>query len=224
MEEYLPADRLLKLNIGSIVHIDSEDEDCHFTVTLVGVDNNNSIITTLPINANIPEGLSYDMLFAQGNSFEMKTVHEGHIIAFESTITGIYNQRLLIGSFPEMIETRPLRKDTRFPCVLSCDIRSGNNESYGAITNISSGGCQLNIKKDSDYSFIEKSLDSKSTLDLEIFFPFKEKSIVISATVRSSLCEIEGKCMVGLSFSQDYDCIRQYLESLQLDSVAPFFN
>lgn len=223
VEEYFSADRILELKIGSVVQVSREDDDLHFPVNLVGADYEKTIITSLPNKQNLPAGETYESLYKLGTMLEMKTIHDGRVVAFESSALGIHGDRLLISSFPEMIETRRLRRDIRFPCALPVDIRSGNSVSYGVITDISNGGCQINVPKDSEYTFIEESINQKKALDLEIFFPIAEQPIIISAHTKSSLCQIDGACKVGLAFDGEYECVRRYLESLQLDSVAPFF-
>jgi c-di-GMP-binding flagellar brake protein YcgR len=226
MEEYFSADRLVQLNIGSVIHIDDERSNKSYRSTLVGVAVNHCVIMSLPCKTSLPEGTEPETLFQVNDQYEVKTVQDGRVIAFETKLQEIYKQRLLIGSFPEMIETRRLREAIRFPCALSCDMNVPmieGSELYGAITNISEGGCQLSIPNDTDYSIIEKAIENNYILELQIFFPFYEESIKISANIRSSQCETDGNCSVGVSFCRDYDCIRQYLESLQLDSVSPFF-
>ncbi len=222
-EEYFSADKILELHIGSVVQVSREDDDLHFSVSLVGADYEKFIITSLPNRQNLPSGETYESIFKSGTMFEMKTIHDGRVVAFESSALGIYGDRLLLGSFPEMVETRRLRKDIRFPCALSVDIRSEDRVCYGVITNISNGGCQINVPKDTDYAFIEESINNKKRIDLEIFFPIADHPIIISAFVKSSVCQIDGACKVGLAFDGEYESVRRYLESLQLDSVAPFF-
>ncbi|MFL0809138.1 MAG: PilZ domain-containing protein [Agarilytica sp.] len=222
-EEYFSADRLLELNIGSVVQAAREDNDQHYSVVLVGADYGKSVITTLPNAQHIADGETYDSIFAKGTVLEMKTIHEGRIVAYESQVLSLFDNRLLIGSFPEMIETRRLRRDIRFPCVLPVDIKQADGVAFGVITNISAGGCQINVPKNNEYDFIEKSLQDGKYIDLEVLFPVEEDTIVISAYVKSSVCQIDGACKVGLSFQGEYECVRRYLESLQLDSVAPFF-
>ncbi len=223
VEEYFSADRILDLTIGSVVQLCQEDTQQKFTVSLVGADNERSIITTLPPKQQLPDDTSYDEVFPKGTMLELKTIYDGRVVAFESEVIGLYGDRLLIGSFPEMIETRRLRKDIRFPCALSCDIRQGKNESYAVITDISHGGCLLSVPQNAEYEFISESINGGIPLELEIFFPISDAPSVISATVKSSVCQIDGACKVGFAFNEQYECIRRYLESLQLDSVAPFF-
>lgn len=222
-EEYFSADRILDLDIGSVVQVSREDGNLQYTVSLVGADNNRSILTTLPPKQKLPDGLAYDDVFSPGIMLEMKTIYDGRVVAFESAVIATYGERLLISSFPEMIETRRLRRDIRFPCAVSCDIRLDKKETYGVITDISHGGCLLSISRNTEYAFIEESLNNDKAISLEIFFPTAEDAAVISATVKSSVCQLDGACKVGFSFSEPYECIRKYLESLQLDSVAPFF-
>ncbi len=224
MEEYFSADRLVKLHIGSVMQINQENDDTRFSVNLVGVELGASIITTLPLEKSLPEGYSMPRIFGRGRVFEMRTIHDGRVVAFETTVEAVFDKRLLIGSFPEMVETRRLRRETRFPCALSSDIRFGNSETFGVISNISRGGCEFNAQENSDVAFLEELKSSIQTVDLEVFFPLMDDPIVLSATVKSMSCDLEGNCKVGLAFSADYFSVERYLESLQLDSVAPFFN
>ncbi|HEY7773371.1 MAG TPA: PilZ domain-containing protein [Marinagarivorans sp.] len=223
MEQYYPPDRILELAIGSVVQVNSESGDFHFTVSLVGVDAPHSVITTLPLQQHLPEGFGYDALFSKDEVFEMRTIHEGHVVAFEAAFLDTYKDRLLMTSFPEMIETRLLRVETRFPCALSCDIRQGDQESYGVIANISHGGCQLAVNKDASYGFIERSVGQNHVVVLEVFFPMSEAPVALEVFVRSAVCQVDGACKVGIAFRHNYEPVRRYLESLQLDSVAPFF-
>ncbi len=225
MEEYFPADRLLKFEMGSVVQINREDnENIHFSTTLVGIDENHSVITSLPAQQFLPDGATYESIFTVGTMFEMKTIYDGQVVAFESSVISIYNNRLLISSYPEMIEARRLRQDTRFPCALSCDIRLNSKEFYGVISDISNGGCQMSVQHGTDYSLIEEALNTQDILELEVFFPFSEHPTVIAANVKSSTCLIDGACKVGLAFTTNQESVRKYLESLQLDSVSPFFH
>ena len=122
-----------------------------------------------------------------------------------------------------MVETRLLRSEARLPCALSCDIHQGGKESYGVISNISHGGCQLNVNRGDNYNFIEASWANGKTIDLIIFFPHLELPLSLEAYVKSAECQMDGACKVGVAFSAEYEAVRHYLESLQLDSVTPFF-
>ena len=224
MEEYFSASRLLELDLGSVFQINEEGQELQYTVCLIGVDNAHSVIMSLPAKDCLPNNETYNSVFLNGAVFEMKTVYDGRIVAFESTIVGIYGNRMLIGSFPEMIETRKLRRDTRFPCALSCDIHLNQNETYGVISNISIGGCQLNVERNNEYAFISEAQDTQQAIELEIYFPFSEVPIVVEALVKSSACQIDGPCKIGLAFEFEYECIQKYLDSLQLYNVSPFFS
>ena len=223
MEQYYPPDRLLEIKIGSMVNVHCESGDWHFCATLVGADAPHSVITTLPPKHSLAEGFDYHDLFSEGEVFEMRTIHDGHIVAFESAFKMICNDRWLVSTFPEMVETRLLRSETRFPCALSCDIHQSGQESYGVISNISHGGCQLSVNRDVNYSFIESSLIKGDSLELVIFFPHMESPVTLEAYVKSAECQMDGACKVGIAFASHYEVVRQYLESLQLDSVTPFF-
>jgi c-di-GMP-binding flagellar brake protein YcgR len=224
MEEYFSADRLLELPIDSVINIIAESNGVQFTVSLIGVDNGKSVIISLPSIERATNPSAYAEVISVGAAFEMQGIHDGRVIAFESTITDIYNQRLLICTFPEMIETRRLRKEIRFPCALSCDISGQGDETYGAITNISIGGCLLNVHEDNKLWLIEKALESQQPIDLDVFLPIAELPVVIAGVVKSMTPQCDGLCQIGIAFTKEYDCIHRYLQALHLDSVSPFFN
>ena len=224
LEEYFSADRLVKLSIGSVVQIISAENGLQFTASLVGIDCGHSVITTLPRPETKSDPESYAALFREGSMFEMQTIHDGRIVGFEVMVSAIYGSRLLICSFPEMIETRRLRSEIRFPCVLSCDIRYQEGETYGAITDISSGGCQISLQEEGNITLIEAAKAACQPLELEVFLPISETPSVIAGEIKSIVAQTDESYLVGIAFSGEHDCIYRYLESLHLDSVAPFFS
>ncbi len=225
MEEYFSADRLLDLHIGAVVQAVVEDDpEIQFSVILVGIDQGKCIITTLPSSKFMPDEDTRKLIMTPEVKFEMRTIHDGKIIAFESSGMGVYNDQHLVTSFPEMIETRGLRRDIRFPCAISCDINIREHLCVGVITNISAGGCQLNIKKSEiSEESIEKARSKRFEMALEVFFPTSEPPISISAQVKSCVEDNDSTYRLGLEFEYSYESVTRYLESLQLDSVAPFF-
>ncbi len=224
-EEYFSAERLLEVEMGSIVQVSNEEKDIHFMVNLVGVEKSKLVITSLPGTHNLPKSTNFEEIFIEEMVLEMRIVHDGHVIAFESSVKGMHfeHSKLLITSFPEMIQSRRLRRHTRFPCTLSCDVRLGDNESYGAITNISNGGCQLNLTQNVDCSFIKKAMDVQEPVDVEIFFPFADAAVALSAMVKSVASQEDRAAIVGLAFCEEYTIIDKYLDSLQLECISPFF-
>lgn len=223
MEEYFSAERLLDLSIASLVKINSEERDLTFNASLVGVANADCIITSLPSHFSLPPGIEIKEAFRRGKMYEMSTIHKGRVVAFESAVLDLYEGHLLISSFPEMIETKRIRKDIRFPCSLSCDIVLSGQDPSGVIVDISLGGCQLNIPNSSDISYIGKAISDGSPITLSIFFPTIDTPEQVVAFIQSHANQVDGTCSVGLKFAQEYECIRRYLESLELDSIAPFF-
>ena len=225
MEEYFSADRLLDLHMGAVVQAVVEDDpEIQFSVILVGVDHGKTIITTLPSSKFMPDEDTRKLIMTPDVKFEMRTIHDGKIIAFESATIGVYNDQLLMTSFPEMIETRGLRRDIRFPCAISCDIHVRDHECVGVMTNISAGGCQVNIQKSEiTEETIELAKGKRYEMEMEVFFPTSEPPIAIKAQVKSWSEDNDNTYRLGLEFEYAYESVRRYLESLQLDSVAPFF-
>lgn len=225
MEEYFSADRLFEVNIGSVVQMNMADSNYHFIVRLVGLDLGKLIITTLPPEHTIPDGENYDTIFQLGKCLEMKIVHDGKIIAFESLVTDLVfeHSQLLIGSFPEMVECRRIRTESRYPCTLSCDVQYGLFERTGVITDISRGGCHLVLGFDHDNQFMEVAKDQKETVELEIYFPFADDPVTIETSVKSYTAVTPQGTKVGLAFDYDYPFIQKYMDSLRLESISNFF-
>ena len=211
VEEYFSADRLVQLSIGATISIINE-EGVHHNTKLIGIGVGECVIAHLP--------QTHD--FIPNQELEMQTIHEGHIIAFETKVHHIYEDRLLICTFPEMIESRRLRQEVRFPCVLSCDIHYDGKETYGAITNISTGGCQLNISDNPE--LFELALIEKGTIDIDLILPYSELPIGLSGVVRSTAQKADENHIIGIAFEEDYDEVKHYLNSLHLDSVTPFLS
>ena len=210
MEEYFSSDRLVQLSIGSVINV-IDEHGSHHSVSLVGVGVGQCVITLLPTECTLTEG----------DELEMQTIHDGHVIAFESSVHQIFENRLLICTFPEMIESRRLRQEVRFPCVLSCDIHYDGKETYGAVTNISTGGCQLNVSENAE--LFEIALIEGGTIDIDLILPYSEIPIELSGRVKSTAQKVDESYIIGISFDQHYDDIRHYLDSLHLDSITPFF-
>jgi c-di-GMP-binding flagellar brake protein YcgR len=226
MEEYFSANRLFELEMGSVVHVNIEGYDFNFVVRLVGIDQGKLIITTLPAEHTIPEGDTYDTIFELGHCLEMKIVHDGKVIAFESIISDLsfQNSQLLIGSFPEMVECRRIRSHNRYPCILSCDIRYKQNERTGLITDISRGGCHMIISTETKNSFLGTAMKQNEPTELEIYFPFSEDPAIIETTVKSFEEKTPKGTQVGLAFVYDYPTVQKYMDSLRLESISNFFN
>lgn len=226
MEEYFSADRLFEVDIGSVVQVSMAESHYNFIVRLVGLDQGKLIITTLPAEHTVPDGENYETIFQLGRCLEMKVVHEGKIIAFESLVTDLVfeHSQLLIGSFPEMVECRRIRTESRYPCTLSCDVRFGGHERTGVITDISRGGCHLVISAETDNRFIEQAKQKKQPIELEIYFPFAEDPVTLDTSVKSFNAATPKGTKIGLAFDYDYPFIQKYMDSLRLESISNFFN
>ena len=220
-EEYFPADRLLELGVGSNIQAILENTDIQYHTTFIGIDKGHSVITSLAAIQSASDSFCFENAFKQGSVFEMRAIHNGYIYAFETEYVGNWEGEMLITSYPEMVETRGLRAAKRYPCALSCDIFFEGREMYGAITNISHGGCQIKLKQDETAEVINAMLNQRLTLD--VYFSSMGKPVGYAVKVVSAYCEVDGVCKLGVSFDHDYDSIRRYLESLHLDSISPFF-
>ena len=89
-EEYFSSDRLIQLSIGSAINI-IDEQGLQHSVSLVGIGVGQCVITLLPSEYS----------FEKGDELEMQTIHEGHVIAFESAVYQIFEDRLLICTYPK---------------------------------------------------------------------------------------------------------------------------
>lgn len=225
-EQYFSAKYLTNLTIGTVMQMKAPPELPQLNVKLIGVAEQEAIITSYPAKHTLNDDDDLNQLIEIGTAYEVHTVSDGKVIAFESTILDHYQAHgpFIVYSFPEMVEVRTIRRETRFPCSLSCDIRCNNIESYAAISNISIGGCMLFIDEPIDISWLHEAQRNHTEIELEVMFPFADHPFVLLATVKSVQQKEGHPNRVGFAFNSSYDVVYRYLDSLSLEGISAFFS
>ena len=69
----------------------------------------------------------------------------------------------------------------------------------------------------------EIALVEHGTIDIDLILPYSEIPIALSGNAKSISQKVDGSHIVGISFDEEYDAVRHYLDSLHLESITPFF-
>lgn len=224
-ENYYTAKYLSNLHIGAAMNMKSDASGMLVDVRLVGISEPEVLITTFPAENTTTLSMGINNVIEIGAEYEFRAFCDAEILIFESAILDYYTSygKFMICSFPEMVEVRKLRSETRYPCTLPCDIRCGDSESYGAISDISGGGCLLQMNEPKSISWLTQAQLKNIEVQLEIMFPFSEEPQTLLALVRS-VRQHEGRAdEIGLSFCAEHDVVYQYLDSLSLQGIGAFF-
>ncbi len=231
-KENLTLDPLSLLPIGSIVQVSSPDnKSLKFLTRLIGIDNNKTIITEMPTTRQLQRpGKIAEDLFYSDRTLVMRVLAEGVIYAFKSPIVHTYHglSRLLVTAYPEQIQRRKLRKETRFPCTIPADLLWQGERYSGALSNISHSGCQLLLPDNPNIQVNYKTLRDtgeagEKQVKMEIQFPFTDKPNLLDVIVRSTSRQADGCIAMGTLFNGDTDAVKIFLEPLHLNSIESYF-
>ncbi|MEE8057542.1 MAG: PilZ domain-containing protein [Pseudomonadales bacterium] len=212
-----------KLDIGTTVHINNEDNTVKYSAYLVGYDHG-TLITSLPTTKQLnKENISYDKLFVAQQPLIIRLIVNGVIYAFKSPIMAIHLEpcQLLLNSLPEKIQTKPLRQAVRYPCVLQAGFLIGDTKYRGAVTNISNQGCLFRMKTIANITSIKAMKENDNTSNLEIQFPFDQGMELLDVKVKSILEDGEN-LLLGMALTGDINVVEKYIESMQLEELTEF--
>lgn len=153
----------------------------------------------------------------------MRLVAQGSVFAFESEVTAVNYSgcKLLLSSFPKLIQSQVLRRDARFPCALTASCEYQGAQFKAVIVDISNGGCQMYLDS-SDLALEIDEIKSQDML-LRIRLPVDEAVENINSTVMS-VQKVKGhELSLGLAFKQPEKSINDYINSLQLGDMSALF-
>lgn len=222
-----PRASLIRLPIGSVIQVSSDNNAQKYMTHLVGIDGEKTIISGLPSLKQINrEGAVYEDVFFPSKKLIMRVVAGGVVYAFQTSITNIYHDgqsRLLLSSYPEVIQQRNLRNETRYPCTLPADLLFENFAFKSVINNISQGGCQLLVfPADSIKELLRAKADTEQVA-IDIHFPLEDKPEKLKARIRSLEIE-EGLYKLGVAFEGEKESVKRFMDALHLESIEAFFN
>ena len=217
---------LLHLPIGALIQVSSDDNTLKYMTHLVGIDGEKTIISNIPSMKRInKEGAVFEDIFYQERPLIMRVLAGGLAYAFQTNIIGCHHghSRLLLSTYPDVIQQRNLRKEARYPCTLPSDITLAEHTINGVVTNISLGGCLLCLLSDNDPGQLQKARDEETPIEMDIHFPHIEEPTRLTAKIRSIAVE-DDMCKLGLAFGEENVGVKTFMDSLHLDALDGFFH
>jgi c-di-GMP-binding flagellar brake protein YcgR len=136
--------KILSLQYGTPLITTFRSDEKSLKARLVGVDPGELLVVRLPHKRWVHEHLY------EGNGVTFKTVSTstGQVFGFRSNIIGncVKPQLILaVTTYPDVIETFGLRKETRISCYLPCRLRGTNQETEAVVVDISTSGCRVSV-------------------------------------------------------------------------------
>ena len=219
---------LSNLAIGSIVQVANSENTAKYMTRLIGVDPDKLIITTLPASKQL--GLSaedFRHVFGENSTFILRILGSGLVYGFKSRVINYdNNHKLLFSSYPDSIQSRNLRKETRYPCTLASVLQLDGGLINGMVTNISASGCQFCVTSNGETDLEErlKAYSQSRSVNIDIHFPFNEEDTRIIAAIKSIARKESGALQIGMAFDDQPQGVKMFLDALHLDAISSFFS
>ncbi len=183
----------LSIALGDYLQIQFGRSEKRFNVKLVGMEPGSYLIGQLPSKM--------DDSISGGNQATVRYLssQSGTIYGFQSIIMGfIVNPiRILILSYPNVVEKHELRKHKRLNCFIAATAKIGDREYNGVITDLSLGGCRFILNMKAAESFPKLKAEEKITLRSQI--PIQPGVQTLGGIVRSRVEDVE-KSSLGIQF------------------------
>lgn len=165
--------------------------------------------------------------FSAGHVLKMSAVinlNSKEIITFSSTIltTITTNERLLIVSYPEKIESKKLRVEPRLSVELMAEIGFDDIETKPIlclIKDVSPSGvcCEFQIKSEYDELYIEQLLNKKCILDVDMSV-YGRNTYTFNAVIKN--ISRKDKIQLGMLFDDESEeQVRMLFEKLAIESI-----
>lgn len=221
------AEGLPVIDSGTVVQVNDAGGGIKYVSRFIGMDSQ-VLITRLPPVSQLnksgmgTEDLTYRDTFYKKRKLVMRMITNGQIFAFETEVIDLMLQgsKLLITTYPKMVQSRLLRKEPRYPCTLPTTLNGGELALEGVLLNLSSSGGLLQLTGEPDCDPLQPLKAEQSEIDLQVQMPFDEQPVEIKARLMS----VSGSdFQVGLEFVDGTEIIQKYITTLKLDSISDFF-
>jgi c-di-GMP-binding flagellar brake protein YcgR len=136
--------KILSLQYGTPLITTFRSDEKSLKARLVGVDPGELLVIRLPAKRWVHEHLY------EGNGVTFKTVSTstGQVFGFRSNIIGNCVKPhiiLAVTTYPDVVETFGLRKETRISCYLPCRLQAANQKTEAVVVDISTSGCRVSL-------------------------------------------------------------------------------
>ncbi len=188
----------VKIELGMEVMLRISGYELELNSFITGVDHGKYLIVRCPKISAIET-----KLFA-GNIIKVTYLYSGTIFIFESKILNYIKNpfKIILLSYPESVETQPLRRHNRIDCFIKASLSSASQgaEYNGVVLDISPGGCAF-VAPRPERIFQPPSLKEKIELALEV--PGRIKPLALSGELRKIAPDKE-KIFFGIEFAESH--------------------
>jgi c-di-GMP-binding flagellar brake protein YcgR len=220
-------DWLAKLALGTIIQVNNESGSLKYSSEISGYQKG-LLITSLPSPEKLKLSLDdFKQHFSNDTALVIRMVVDGSIYAFRSPVKGVNTRAcaLLFSEVPDKIQVRRLRGGVRYPCVLQAGLLIGEVRYRGVLTNISAGGCLLQMKAKASTDDLKILKEQERATLMNVRFPFEDQDTAISVKVKSLAEDKQGQLSLGISFAEVGEVafvVKKYLDFMQLEELSEY--
>lgn len=227
MPENKTLEKLPPIESGAVIQVSDADGAIKYVTRFVGVDNK-VIISRLPSISQLKKSemgsaeLIYRDTFFKRRKLIMRLISKGYVYAFETEAMDLYLQgsKLLMSTYPKLVQCRVLRKEPRYPCTLPATVTVGESSFSGVMINFSQNGGLCQLTDDIDQVVLLQAKDGDLDVSLSLQLPFDDEP----AQLKGKLMAVSAyEKQIGLSFIEGKELIQRYITSLKLDSISEYF-
>ncbi len=222
-------DWLAKLALGTIIHVNNDAGTLKYSSDISGYQKG-ILISSLPSPDKLKLSLeAYKTQFSNDTPLVIRMIIGGSIYAFRSHIKGVNTRAcsLLFSEVPEKIQLRRLRAGVRYPCVLQAGLMIGQTRYRGVLTNISEGGCLLQMKAKASTEDLQILKQQDRATQMTVRFPFEDQETTISVKVKSLSEDKQAQLALGISFAEVGEVspvVKKYLDFMQLEELSEYLS
>jgi c-di-GMP-binding flagellar brake protein YcgR len=222
----MTASNLAALPVGSIVQVSTEQGSTKYLTHLVGIEPEKVIITAVPSEKQLGNNASYDSFYCDFRVLIFRILGEGIVYGFKSEVLHRVHERahLLVSTYPKDLQTRNLRRESRYSCTLASSLRFNDSQFTGVIINISAHGCQFYLANEVEQQMVEKIKNYKDPIQIDIHLPFADGPSSIEAMIKSASMNDKNGLVLGTAFIGESQPVKAFLDSLRLDTVPSFIH
>ncbi len=219
--------KLPSIESGAVIQVSDSSGGLKYVSRFVGIDGA-VVITRLPAVSQInpsaanAEDLTFRDTFHKKRTLVMRLISKGQVYAFETEVIDLFLQgsKLLMSSYPKLVQSRMLRKEPRYPCTLPATLKIGELTTTGVLVNFSLGGGLFQLTEEVDATVLRQAKADDQALELQLQLPFDEQPEKLSGKLMSAPSP-EGQ--VGVAFDSGTETIQRYITSLKLDTISGYF-
>ncbi|WP_432470908.1 PilZ domain-containing protein [Amphritea sp. HPY] len=227
MPENKTLEKLPPIESGAVLQVSDANGTMKYVTRFVGVDSD-VIISRLPSISQLKKSemgsaeLIYRDTFFKKRKLVMRLISNGHVYAFETDVMDLFVQgsRLLMSTYPKLVQGRMLRKEPRYPCTLPAKITVGETNLSGVMINFSQSGGLCQLTEEIDQVTLLQAKDDDLDVSLSLQLPFDDEPAQLKGKLMAVLANEK---QLGLSFAEGKELIQRYITSLKLDSISEYF-